>query len=92
MNKEFPKNLKMKAQKTAEGRLKELEAGWSDLGQVTLSKCRDKGVKAKIHLELNFTGEVQQEKLLQAHMEQKEAQREFWFAFKWCCGPGDKEH
>lgn len=25
------------------------------MGQVTLSKCRDKGVKAKIHLELNFT-------------------------------------
>lgn len=50
MNKEFPKNLKMKAQETSEGRLKELEAGWGDLGQVTLSKCRDKGVKAKIHL------------------------------------------
>lgn len=77
MNKELPKNLKLKAQKTSEGGMQELEAGWGDLGQVTLSKCRDKGGKVKIHLELNSTAEVQQEKLLQAHVEQKEAQREF---------------
>lgn len=56
-----------------------------------MSKCRDKGSKGKIHLDLNFTGEVQQEKLLQAHMEQKESHREFWFAFEWGWGPDDKE-
>lgn len=58
MSKELPKPLKLKAQKTSEGSMQELEAGWGDLGQVTLSKCRDKGSKAKIRLELNSTGEL----------------------------------
>lgn len=92
MNKELPEKLKIKAQKTSEGSMQEPEGEWGDLRQVTMSKRRDKDSKAKIHLEQNFTGEVQQEKILQAHTEQKKAQREFWFAFEWGWGPGDKEH